>query len=92
MAATQKQGPNVRKLIAHKMSLIMIPPGTVNGLATGIAALKAPGNVVKVAREATEWVMTALAAVKAAPGSTYTDDEEIAGIILAEVEKRKAKR
>jgi hypothetical protein len=84
------QGPNVKRLIAHKMSLLMIPPGSgKNALATGIAALMAPGNVGKVAREATAWVEAAIAVVKTAPDNPYgNDDEAIAGELLAEVEKR----
>ncbi len=92
-----KQGPNVKKLIAHKMSLIMIPPGSKNGLATGIAALRKPGNIFAVCREATAWVEAALSAVKSAPGGmVYTDDEQIAGIILdgiaVKLEERKSRK
>ena len=63
----------------------MIPPGTgKNALATGVAALMAPGNVGKVAREATAWVEAAIAAVKTAPGGdAYGDDEAIAGLATA---------
>ncbi len=81
------QGPNVKKLIVHKMSLLMVPPG--GNLGTAIDALRKPGNVVAVAREATAWVEAAIAAVKAAPGSTWTDDEAIAGEILRQVELKK---
>jgi tRNA G18 (ribose-2'-O)-methylase SpoU len=51
------QGPNVRRLIATKMSVLMIPPNTgKDALAVGIEAIKKPGNVGAVAREATDWV------------------------------------
>ena len=84
-----KQGPNVKKLIIHKMSLLMIPPGTKNGLVTGIEAIRKPGNLVSVAREATKWVEEALALVKAAPDNPWgEDDEAIAGVILEEVNKK----
>lgn len=90
------QGRNVKKLIAHKMSLIMIPPGCGNGLATGIAALMKPGNVGTVAREATQWVEVAIAAVRQAgepnPWKTASD-EDIAAEILRQIEeKKKAQR
>jgi hypothetical protein len=86
------QGPNVKKLIAHKMSLIMVPPGCGDGkhaaAGVAIAALMAPGNIGKVAREATAWVEAAIAAVKSAPDNPYTDDEAIAGEILRQIELR----
>ncbi len=92
-----KQGPNVRKLISSKMSLLMIPPGKEYGkgeaLATGVAALIKPGNIGAVAKEATAWVEAAIAAVKNAPGGeAYGDDEAIAGEILRQVAERKAKK
>ena len=80
------QGPNVKRLIAHKMSLLMVPPG--GGLHTALAALTKPGNVGNVAREATDWVETAIAAVKAAPDNPYPDDEVIAGEILRQIAVR----
>jgi len=88
------QGPNVKKLIAHKMSLLMIPVDTPagQGLATGIAALAKPGNIASVCREATDWVNQALAVVKTAPDNPFNDDEEIAGEILRQIEERKVKR
>ncbi len=87
------QGPNVKKLIAHKMSLIMIPPDSKDGLAAGLAALSKPGNIAAVCREATTWVEAALNAVKEAPGGEqYKDDEEIAGIILTGVEAKLKQR
>jgi hypothetical protein len=68
------QGPNVRKLIAHKMSLLMVPKGA--GLAGALKSMVTPGAIGNFAREATQWVETALAAVKAAPGNPYGDDDE----------------
>lgn len=87
-------GPNVKKLIAHKMALDMIPVGTPpgEGLATGIAAIAKPGNVAAVCRAATEWVAGAIAIVKMAPDNPFKDDEEIAGEILRQIEERKATR
>lgn len=78
-----QQGPNVRRLIASKMSLIMIPPGTGSGLATAVRTMLKPGGIGDAAKEATEWVRQAIAAVKAAPDNPYGDDDEaIAGEIL----------
>jgi hypothetical protein len=85
-----KQGPNVRSLIVRKMSLLMIPVGSKEPLETGIRALMEPGRIGAVAREATDWVMAAIAVVKTAPDNPYGDDDEaIAGRILADIEERK---
>jgi hypothetical protein len=87
------QGPNVKKLIAHKMSLIMVPPG--GGIGSVIGALTKPGNIGAAAKEATEWVGTAIQLVREAaepnPWKTATD-EAIAAEILSGIEKRKAGR
>lgn len=81
------QGPNVRKLIAHKMSLLMVPAG--GGLATALQALTKPGNLAAVAKEATAWVEAAIAVVKTAPDNPYgEDDEAIAGAILKGIADR----
>ena len=83
-------GPNVKKLIIHKMSLLMIPPD--GGFEDGLNALIKPGNISKVWKEAEEWVKEALQLVKDAPNSTYSDDEEIAGIILKGIEKEQKEK
>lgn len=80
------QGPNVKRLIAHKMSLIMVPPG--GGVGAAIGAMLIPGKLGQVAREATLWVEEAIYIVKAAPDNPYKTDEEIAGEIMRQVEAR----
>jgi hypothetical protein len=82
------QGPNVKRLIVHRMSQLMVPPGA--GIGDALAAMVKPGNISAVAREATAWVEAALAAVRSAPGNPYADDEEIAGAILAGIERKRA--
>lgn len=78
-----KQGPNVTKLIAHKMSLIMVPTGVENAFAATLSNLTKPGGISDAATQAAEWVKNALAAVKAAPDNLFGDDDEaIAGEIL----------
>lgn len=88
------QTPNIKKLIVHKMSLLMISVDTPagQGLATGIAALTKPGNIGDKAREATAWVEAAIALVKTSPDNPYTSDEEIAGAILKGIEEKKRQR
>lgn len=87
------QGPNVKRLIAHKMSLLMIPPGTKKGqgLATGMAALMKPGNIQQVCKEATEWVEQAIDAVKACPDGGWWGDENeaIAGELLRQIDEKR---
>jgi len=85
-------GPNIHKLIAHKVSLLLIPPGSQSGIAQIADALLTPGGLLTVTREATVWVEAALAAVRAAPDNTYADAEAIAGEILRRVDERLAKQ
>jgi hypothetical protein len=92
VATSQKQGPNVKRLICHKMALLMIPVSTPEGqgFATGIKALTEPGNIGKVAREATAWVDAAIRAIKVAREPNPwkdKDDEAIAGDLLAKIEQ-----
>ncbi len=87
------QGPNVRKLIAHKMSLLMIPPGCKDPFITGIESMLKPNGIGDAAREATRWIETAILAVrKAADPNPWRDapDEDIAAEILRGIEGHKA--
>jgi len=82
------QGPNVKRLITQRMAQVMIPPG--GGFLTGLEALAKPGNIGKVAREATDWVNKAISLVKEAPNNPYGDDDEvIAGEILRQIELKR---
>lgn len=83
-----RQGPNVKKLICHKMALLMVPIGA--GFLDGLKALTAPGNVGKQAKVATAWVEEALAVMKTAHNNPYgNDDEAIAGEILRQIDEKK---
>jgi aspartate oxidase len=81
-------GPNVKRLIATKMAQLAVPPG--GGLAAAIDSIVTPGKLSKIAKEATQWVEEAIAAVKAAPDAAgkWTEDEAIAGEILNGIERR----
>lgn len=84
------QGPNVKRLIAHKMALLLVPKG--GGLTGAIQELVTPGNIGKRAQEATAWVTEAIAAVKDAPNNPYGDDDEaIAGEILRLIDERRGR-
>ena len=85
-------GPNVKRLIAHKMALLAIPINTPPGMGMvlGMVALSNPTMRAAHAREATTWCLGAIDAVKAAPDNPYgEDDEQIAGVILDGIAARK---
>jgi len=71
-------GPNVKKLIIRRMTVLMIPDG--GGFSDGLRALC--NNPSQYVKPATEWVEAAIKAVREAPGEPSGDDEEIAGKIL----------
>jgi hypothetical protein len=87
---TEPIGPNVKKLIAQKMALLMIPEGTTEPLKAGATAILTPGSMGQHARVVTTWVREALAAIKAAPDNPYGDDDEaIARELLRKIDERK---
>ena len=73
-------GPNVKKLICQRMAQLAVPSG--GGLSDAIGFLTDKDKLLGGARDATAWVFAAIDAVRAAPGCTWTTDEEIAGEIL----------
>jgi hypothetical protein len=86
-----KQGPNVKKLICHKMALIIAPSHVSGGVPAVVDAIAKPGNLEAVARAATAWVEQVINLVKTAPHNSYGDDDEaIAGEILSlrQIEER----
>jgi hypothetical protein len=80
------QGPNVKRLIVHRMSSLLVPPG--GGVGGVVASLMAPGNLARVAREATAWVEEAIRVLRTSPDCPEGDDEHLAGLILAKIEER----
>jgi hypothetical protein len=86
-------GPNVKKLIIHKMSLDAIPPG--GGVADGLKFFTDKERISKTIRESDEWVKQALLAVRNAgepnPFKNATD-EDIAGEILRKIEDKRNDR
>lgn len=84
-------GPNVRKLICHKISLLAVSPN--GGMQDALNALTQPGRLLALAREATNWVNAAILAVKSAKDNHFGDDDEaIAAAILKGVDDLKSKR
>lgn len=85
----RKLGPNMKKFIAHKASLIAIPPDSKDPFGAGFALLARPDLHRSVFRDATIWCCAAVDAVKAAPDNPHGDDDEaIAGVILAGIKTR----
>lgn len=86
---TVVQGPNVRRLIAHKMSVDAIPAG--GGVVSAIEFLSSRDKISSGAKAAAQWVEDAIAAVRnaASPNQfVHSTDEEIAETILKEVWKK----
>lgn len=82
-------GPNVKRLIAHKMAADAIPAGS--GMAAGLRFLSSAESIRNGCRAATAWVQDAIAAVKAAPDNPHgNDDEAIAAEILRRIVLRQA--
>jgi len=90
MIVDDVMGPNVKKLIIHKMSLDAILKG--GGVADGIKFLSDPALVKKTFRTASEWVKDAIAVVRQAgePNNLKeSTDEDIALELLKKIEERK---
>jgi hypothetical protein len=82
-------GPNVRRLIARRMSIDAIPPG--RGFVAGLEFLSSKQNITDAATRAKNWVRTAIRAVREARDPNpwrLSDDETIAGFLLQEIAKR----
>ncbi len=83
---SRKLGPNMTALLIRKVALDAIPPG--GGLAAGMSAFTTPGKLARLHREALVWVDEAITVIQTAPDNPYGSDEEvIAGAILAELSK-----
>lgn len=82
-------GPNVKKLIAHKMSLDAVPRG--GGFNDALGFLSDKDNITDGARRAKQWVQLAIVTLRqAAEPNPWkdADDEAIAGEFLRKIEER----
>ena len=80
---------NVKRLVAHKMSVDAVPGG--GGLVDALKFLSSKEAILSGARAATEWVRLAIAAVRQAGEPNPwkdADDEAIAGEILRRIKDR----
>jgi hypothetical protein len=85
--------PAIKKLICHKASLIMVPPG--GGVQAVVDGLLQPGRMVEAMKEAAAWTIEAIGVVRTAaePNPWRTaDDEAIAAEIMRRVEEKSAER
>lgn len=83
-------GPNVKRLIVHKMSVDAVPNN--GGPADAIRFLTTPGAVTQSAKAASAWVEEAIRVVRLAAEPNpwkQADDEAIAGELLRQIETRK---
>lgn len=82
-------GPNATRLIAMRMAALAVPVG--GGVADAVRAITTPGRLQAYARQATEELANAIAAIKAAPDNPWgNDDEVIAGHLLRMANDRRA--
>lgn len=87
--STERTGPNVKRLIARKMSLLAIPAGSgKDAFADGLDVITNRGKFASIAAEASAWVKQAIAVTRTAPDNPHKTDEEIAGAILQGIEER----
>lgn len=83
----RKLGPNMKRLLAVCFARIAIPPG--GGFADGMEALSSVERIKQNTLKALELADQAIAVMRTASDRTFSDDEEeIAGILMAELDKR----
>lgn len=83
---------NLNRLVIAKMARDAIPSG--GGIQAGIDFLSDPRKVAAGYAAAEKWVMQAITVLRTANEPNpyrYASDEQIAGEILAELDKRKRK-
>lgn len=93
MTGTAAIGPNVKRLIIHKMSFDAIPPS--GGFAAGLQFLSNPKTIADGWRSAEKWVREALAVVRTGTGDNpwrTADDEAIASELLRRIEEKDNQR
>jgi hypothetical protein len=86
-------GPNVKKLIIHKMTLDAIPPG--GGITDGLKFLTDKDRISKTIRESTEWVKQAISVIRNAIEPNpwkLSSDEDIAGELLRKIGERNERK
>jgi hypothetical protein len=86
-------GPNMKKFIAHKMSLDAIPAG--GGFDAGLKFLTTPGALAEGWKKAVEWCDAAIAVIRQAAEPNpwkNASEEEIAGYMLKRIDERKKRR
>lgn len=82
-------GPNLKKLMAHKMAIDAVPPG--GDFLDAIRVLSSPELLREQANQALEFALAAIDAVRQSPDNPYGQDEEtIAGEVVRQIEERKA--
>jgi hypothetical protein len=84
-----KHGPNVAKLIIKFIVREAVPPG--GGLASGLEFFSNPERRKQVLKSAEAKTIQAIQLIKSAPDNPFgDDDEQIAGELLSQIEKRQS--
>lgn len=84
---TRKLGPNMKRFLAVCFARIAIPPG--GGFADGMAALSSAERIKENTLKALALADQSIAVMRTASDKYYSDDEEeIAGIIMSNLDKR----
>ncbi len=87
MSVSEKPGPKLSRLIFTRMGQLLTPAD--GSLAGVVAALRDEGRVASALPEAVSWVDGALQALRDCDGTlALADDEDLAGRILAEYDRR----
>jgi len=98
----QAMGPNVKRLLIMRMSVLAVDnakqsvqPGE-DIIGAVVDRILKPGGMGADAKEAWEWVKTAIATMKAAPDCVQAcgsrEDEDIAAYMVRRAEERKRKQ
>lgn len=87
----RKIGPNLKKLMIHKMAIEAVPPG--GDFLDALKVIASPELLKKQAMEAMDWAIAAVDVVRSSPDNHLGSDEEtIAGEVVRRIEERKAEQ
>lgn len=91
MALEKKRGPNFMKLAFHRATVLAVPDGVKDPYTAGLEFFINQDKFKSVMKESFEFAEAAIELVKQSRDNPYGNDEEvIAGVILEQIEQRKA--
>lgn len=83
------QTPVIKRLIIERISGLVIPPGTKDGLQAGIAFFSDPKKIQEITKQATEDIEKYINLIKMYDEYKNKSDDEIAQILLERIEAKK---